>query len=184
MSLKAEIFVATSLDGYIARSDGGIDWLIEANTILPKGEDCGYHDFFEAVDLLVMGKNTFEVVSSFGKCPYGDKPVIVMTGTGVTVPDELRETVTTSSETPWELYNRLKSEMGEGPDRIYIDGGNTILRFLEDGLIDRMTITVIPIILGGGVPLFGPLEGDIRLSHISTKAYDFGFVQSTYEIIK
>ncbi len=176
---KSSVFIATSLDGFIARPDGNIDWLNQANTVVPDGEDCGYGDFFKAVDVLVMGRNTFEKVLAFNPWPYGDKRVIVLSRRGVVVPEELRKTVSTSAEAVELLVKRL---FFEGARCLYIDGGQTIQSFLKAGLISEITITVIPILLGTGKPLFGPLETDIKLKHVSTIAYPFGFVQSKYAV--
>ena len=179
MSARASVFVATSLDGFIARLDGSIDWLIQANAAVPRGEDCGYKAFMETVDALVMGRNTFEQVLTFGEWPYGDKKVIVLTRKGVAVPEAIRKTVSTSSEAPASLADRLSSA---GLQHLYIDGGQTIQSFLRAGLISELTITVIPILLGEGKPLFGSLRPDVYLSHLSTHAYPFGFVQSKYRV--
>jgi len=179
MSLVASVFIATSLDGFIARSGGELDWLEAANATVPEGEDCGYHAFMDSVDVLIMGRKTYEHVLSFGQWPYGDKPVIVLSTRNIGFPDRLAQTVSCSSESPGELHQRLSDD---GVQRIYVDGGHTIHRFLADGLIDDLTITVIPVILGGGISLFGNLEQSVSLRHITTTAYDFGFVQSTYEV--
>ena len=179
MSLRVSVFIATSLDGFIARADGAIDWLDEANAIVPEGEDCGYQAFMTTVDVLIMGRNTYEQVLSFGQWPYGDKPVIVLSRQNLQIPDKLAQTVSSSSESPKALYQRLSNE---GANRLYIDGGVTIQRFLADGLIDDITITLIPVILGSGKSLFGPLDRDISLTHVGTKTFDFGFVQLTYEV--
>ena len=174
----ASVYIATSLDGFIARENGDIDWLNDANKVVPKGEDCGFLAFMDSVDALVMGRKTFEQVLSFGQWPYGDKPVIVLSSNKVKIPDNLPQTVSWSSESPHELSDRLAME---GAKRIYIDGGITIQRFLSDGLVKDLTITVIPVILGRGISLFGDVDNDISLKHIATTAYDFGFIQSTYE---
>lgn len=179
MSVRASVFVATSLDGYIARLDGSIDWLVQANAAVPNGEDCGYKAFMETVDALVMGRNTFEQVLTFGEWPYGDKKVVVLTRKGVAVPEALRQTVSTSSEAPVSLAERLSSA---GLQHLYIDGGQTIQSFLRGGLIDELTITAIPILLGEGKPLFGSVRQDVHLAHVSTHAYPFGFVQSKYRV--
>ncbi len=180
MSLKASVFIATSLDGFIARSDGGLDWLDAANATVPEGEDCGYAAFSESVDAMIMGRNTYEKVLSFGQWPY-TKPVIVLSRNKMVIPEELRSTVSHSSESPQELCDRLSSE---GVKQLYIDGGITIQRFMAAGLVDDLTITLIPVILGEGIPLFGGLEQDIPLKHVSTTSYDFGFVQLVYEVVK
>ena len=180
MNLKKSVFIATSLDGFIARTDGELDWLDAANTIVPEGEDCGYHAFMASIDVLIMGRKTYEKVLSLGQWPYEHKPVIVLSRNSLVIPDRLPQTVSHSSESPTELCRRLSRE---GAKRLYIDGGLTIQRFLAAGLIDDITITMIPIILGSGIPLFDRSQQDIPLKHIATKTYDFGFVQLTYAVL-
>lgn len=179
MSITSSVFIATSLDGYIARADGSIDWLDRANTHVPEGEDCGYNDFMDSVDVLVMGRNTFEKVLSFDEWAYGSKPVVVLSRGQVSIPPSIAATVSASSEHPRALVERLASE---GATHLYIDGGLVIQSFLREGLIDNITITVIPVLLGSGRSLFGSLDRDIELTHIATKTYTFGFVQTTYRV--
>ncbi len=181
MSLKSSVFIATSLDGFIAREDGNLDWLDAANATVPAGEDCGYNAFMASIDVLVMGRGTYEKVLSFGQWSYANKSVIVLSSKTLEIPAELKNSVTHSSETPQELQARLSQE---GAKRLYIDGGITIQRFLAAGLIDDMTITLIPTVLGNGIPLFGRAENDILLKHVETKTYEFGFVQLTYQVAK
>jgi len=179
MALISSVFIATSLDGFIAGTGGELNWLDEANANVPEGEDCGYHPFMESVDVLIMGRKTCEQVLSSGKWPYGNKTVIVLSSHKIEIPDKLAQTVSHSSQSPKELCERLERE---GTKRLYIDGGVTIRRFLSEGLINYLTITVIPVILGSGIPLFGDLNKYIALKHIKTRTYDFGFVQLTYEV--
>ena len=179
MNRIASVYIATSLDGFIAREDGGIDWLNAANKSMPEGEDCGFYAFMSTVDALIMGRKTFEQVLSFDQWAYGDKPVIVLSSNKVKIPDNLSQTVSWSSESPQELSDRLAKK---GAKRLYIDGGITIQRFLSEGLVKDLTITVIPVLLGRGRSLSGDIKHDISLKHIATKAYDFGLVQSTYEV--
>lgn len=182
MSRISSVYIATSLDGFIARKNGNIEWLNEANKVVPEGEDCGFVSFMTSVDLIVMGRKTFETVLSFDcEWPYGETPVIVLSRSEVDIPERLSNGVSYSNESPSELTKRLEEE---GAKRLYIDGGTTIHSFLKENLIKDITITVIPTVLGDGIPLFGELENDIQLIHIETKIFDFGFVQSTYEINK
>ncbi len=106
MSIQASVFIATSLDGYIAREDGKLDWLYTANATVPEGEDCGYSDFMKTVDVLVMGRKTYEKVLSFGLWPYGGTSVIVLSSNKIEIPNELVQSVSCSSESPKELCKR------------------------------------------------------------------------------
>lgn len=179
MSIRASVFIATSVDGFIATPDGGIDWWTEAAAKLPAGEDCGYGAFMASVDALVMGRHTYEQVLTFDPWPYGEKPVTVLSSGPIDVPARLAQTVQASSETPAMLLQRL---VRTGVSHVYVDGGNAIQRFLAEGLIDQMTITTIPILLGEGRPLFSAVSGRHKLRLIGSMAYEFGFVQSTYAV--
>ena len=172
--MKASVFIATSLDGFIAREDGALDWLPAGG-----GEPHGYTEFMATVDALVIGRKTFETVLSFDQWPYGTKPVVVLSTTRskVTVPDGAVCEV--MAGTPHEIVSRLTQR---GMTHLYIDGGVTIQGFVEAGLIQRLIITRIPVLLGRGIPLFGPLSRDIRLGHVATRTYPSGLVQSEYVI--
>ena len=179
MSPKVSVFIATSLDGYIARENGDLDWLEVANANMPEEDDGGFAAFMQTVDALVMGRKSYEKVLSFGEWVYGDTPVIVMSSQPIAFPDGTPNTVTQSSETPAELCVRL---FRDGVKHIYVDGGNTIQRFLSAGLVDELTLTLIPILLGSGIPLFGSLKSDVKLSCLNTKRYDCGIVQMHYRV--
>lgn len=178
MSPKCSVFIATSLDGFIARRDGSIDWLMKANSLAKPGEDCGYKAFIATVDCLVMGRCSFESILSFPEWPYKNLPVVVLSSEPIEIPEHLKAKVSASSENPSELVRILAEK---GFNHLYIDGGITIQRFLDHGLIHELTITVIPVLLGTGRSLFGPLQQDISLKHIKTQSFDGGFVQIKYE---
>jgi dihydrofolate reductase len=176
--MRVSVFIATSLDGFIAREDGGIDWLPSDESF--DGEDHGYQEFIDSVDALVMGRNTYELVQSFGiDWPYGEKPVFVLTTRPLEIPENIADSVSVLSGSPAEIVQRLEEQ---GYQHLYVDGGATIQGFLREGLIQTLIITRIPVLLGGGIPLFGAIPHDIRLRHIETRQFDNGLVQSKYEI--
>lgn len=171
------VYIATSLDGFIAREDGGIDWLPrvgEAGT-----EDYGYHEFIDSVDAIVMGRNSYEMVLSFGAWPYGKKPVVVLSSRTVAIGQDIAGTVESINAPPHKVVQRLA---WRGWRHLYIDGGKTIQGFLREDLIHRLIITTVPILLGAGIPLFGPLSREIRLQHLETRPFANGLVQSHYDV--
>ena len=172
--MKASVFIATSLDGFIARSDGAIDWLPTE----VQDEDFGYGAFMSTVDVIVMGRNTFETCLGFPEWPYSGRRVVVLSRRGVDVPGHIAG-VEVMAGNPAALLREFEES---GATNAYVDGGLTIQSFLEAGQIDEMTINHIPILLGSGIPLFGPLTRDVHLEHLGTRAYDNGFVQSSYRV--
>ncbi len=177
MPIKVSVYIATSLDGFIARPKGDLDWLPQGSS---DNEDYGYSDFIDSIDTLVMGRKSFEKVLTFGGWPYDDKHVVVLSHGNPTVPDEIKKTVEVSNLPPVALVDYLAQA---GYKHLYIDGGVTVQSFLAAGLIQEMIITTIPILIGQGLPLFGPLEQDIKLRHLHTQSYDSGFVQTKYQVI-
>ena len=169
--MKASVFIATSLDGFIARADGGIDWLPTGDV-----EEHGYEAFIASVDALVIGRKTYETVLAFDAWPYGEKPVIVLS-TGTLSPAPPGAVVEHMAGPPADIVSQLASR---GVQHIYVDGGITIQRFLQAGLIQRLVVTRIPVLIGTGIPLFGPLSSDIVLTHVGTREYASGLVQSEY----
>jgi dihydrofolate reductase len=168
------VYIASSLDGFIATSDGGLDWLNEIPN--PDENDFGYADFMRGIDAIVMGRNTFETVMGFGFWPY-DKPVYVPSRTEISIPEELKGKVERVNGAPRALIDELE---GRGHENLYIDGGITIQRFLEEDMIDEMIITRVPVLLGDGIPLFGKLTQQLRFSHKETEVLNGFLVKSHY----
>jgi dihydrofolate reductase len=175
MTVKVSVYIATSLDGFIARTNGDIDWLEGGQS----GEDYGYTEFMSTVDHVVMGRNTYEKVLSFGGWHY-EKKVIVLTSREMIIPPELTDKVKTLSLSPAALLDELELR---GTRHIYLDGGVTIQRFLQEGLVDEITITTIPILIGEGLSLFGPLDRDEKLELLKSQSFNNGFVQNKYRVI-
>ncbi len=165
--MEASVYVATSLDGFIARENGDLDWLSGAD-IEGSGEDYGFHEFMDSVDILVMGRKTFEMVVSSGEWPYGNRQVVVLSSRPVQIPSDLAGTVELQSCSPTELVRQLSER---GAKHLYIDGGKTIQGFLNAGLIHQIIITKIPVLIGEGISLFGPVCKDIKLRHIETISF-------------
>jgi len=173
--VKASVFIAASLDGYIARANDDLDWLPADDEV----EEHGYEAFMASVDALVIGRRTFEKVLTFDAWPYGEKPVFVLS-TRELPPLPQGAVAERLSGEPAEILARLE---GRGLRHVYVDGGITIQRFLAAGLIQRLVITRIPVLLGSGIPLFGELEADIRLKPVATRQYSSGLVQSEYVVV-
>ena len=171
--MKASVFVGTSLDGFIARANGDFDFLPPGG-----GEPHGYDEFMATVDALVIGRNTFETVLAFDAWPYGEKPVFVLS-TRPLAPPRPGAMVERMSGPPADIVSQLAAR---GIRHIYVDGGITIQRFLQAGLIQRLIITRVPVLIGAGIPLFGALQRDIVLQHVATRQYASGLVQSEYVV--
>ncbi len=168
------IYVATSLDGYIATTEGGVGWLDE----IPKSEkmETGFADFMSGMDAIVMGRKTFETVLSFDSWPYA-KPVFVLSRRGVKVPKELKDKAEVVDADPKELTKQLGQK---GFHNLYIDGGVTIQGFLQENLIDEMTITRVPVLLGDGISLFGKLSRRQYFKHVKTEVINDMLAKSHY----
>lgn len=171
--MKVSVFVGTSLDGFIARANGSFDFLPAGG-----GEPHGYDEFMATVDALVIGRKTLEAVLKLPSWPYGKKPVFALS-THALAPVPLGAVVERMSGAPAEIVSQLSAR---GIRHIYVDGGITIQRFLRAGLIQRMTITRVPVLIGEGIPLFGELPHDITLEHIETRQYASGLVKSEYVV--
>jgi dihydrofolate reductase len=167
-------FIGTSVDGFIARPGGELDWLPPGG-----GEEHGYEAFMDSVDALVIGRKTYETVLSFDAWPYGEKPVFVLS-TRPLAPAPAGAVVEHLSGSPDQIVSQLE---GRGIGHAYVDGGITIQRFLRAGLIQRIVITRVPVLIGEGVPLFGVTGRDIPLKHVATRQYPSGLVQSEYLVV-
>lgn len=172
--MKLSVFCGVSVDGFLARNNGALDFLDAGGQ-----EPHGFEEFFASVDVLVIGRKTYEVVLGFGGWAYGKKPVVVLSTQSLDFSSIQGAVVEQTSGEPAEIVERLKAR---GFQHAYIDGGITIQRFLAAGLIDRMIVTRVPILIGEGIPLFGSLPHDILLSHAATRTYNGGLVQTEYEI--
>ncbi len=180
--VKVSVFIGTSLDGFIAREDGDIGWLDSANKKATPGEDFGFNSFLESVDLIVMGRKTFEQVITFNDWSYKDTKMIVLTSRDIEIPEKLKKTVTTSNTLS---SAQLIKELSDQPiNHIYVDGGTVIQDFLSTGLVDEITVTIVPILIGNGKPFSRLLPKDLYLQHLKTTVYDFGFVQNKYRVNK
>lgn len=173
------VYIATSLDGFVAREDNNLDWLMKQ----PQpdvDEDGGYNSFFSGMDGLVMGSGSFRTVASFGDWPY-TKPVVVMsqTMTDADIRDDLKDKVRITRKDPAALMEELEAE---GWARAYIDGGQVIQSFLRAGLIEDLILTQIPILLGRGKPLFGPLDQDVDLELLRSLTLSSGLLQVHYRV--
>jgi dihydrofolate reductase len=169
--MTASVFIGTSLDGFIARPNGEFDFLPPGG-----GEPHGYDEFMATVDALVIGRKTFETVLAFNEWPYGTKPVFVLS-THPLAPVPVGAVLERMSGPPAEIVSQLAAR---GFRHVYVDGGITIQRFLQAGLIQRLIITRVPVLIGSGIPLFGDVPHDIALKHVATRQYASGLVQSEY----
>jgi dihydrofolate reductase len=172
--MKLSVFCGVSVDGFLARPDHALDFLDAGGQ-----EPHGFEEFYGSVDVVVIGRKTFEVVLTFGKWPYGQKPVVVLSSRPLDFSSIKAGVVEQMSGEPAEIATQLKTR---GFKDAYIDGGITIQRFLAAGLIDRLVITRVPVLIGEGIPLFGPVPRDISLHHVATRCYGGGLVQSEYEL--
>jgi dihydrofolate reductase len=173
--MKASVFVGTSLDGFIARRNSDFDFLPEGG-----GEPHGYEEFMASVDVLVIGRNTYEKVMTFESWPYAGKRVVVLSSRRLDISSVRGEQIEVMNGSPREIIGRLEAT---GATHAYIDGGITVQGFLRDRLIQRLVITRVPVLIGEGIPLFGSLPHDIRLRHLQTTTYLSGLVKSEYEVL-
>jgi len=172
--MKTTVYVGTSLDGFIARKDGDIDWLVKYQN---KEVHESYNEFINRIDAMVIGRGTYEKVLSFPEWPY-EKKVFVLSTSLKQIPGTLNEKATLVAMKPAALLNYLSDK---GFSNIYIDGGKVIQSFLREDLVDELIITKVPELIGTGIPLFGYLDNDLRFEHIKTNIYSDGLVKSQYK---
>ncbi len=172
--MKASVYIGTSVDGFIARANGDLDWLPA------DPEPHGYDEFIASVDAIVIGRKTFETVLGFDSWPYGDKRVVVLSSSPIDFSGIVGGVVEQMGGEPADVVAQLAAI---GVQHAYIDGGITIQRFLRDGLIQRLIITRVPVLIGDGIPLFGALPHDVHLRHVATRHYPSGLVQTEYEVV-
>ncbi len=177
--ITGHVFIATSLDGFIARPDGDIGWLLERDD---PAEDHGYTDFIADKDAIVMGRGSYEKIVTMGEWAY-DRPVLVLSRqlAGKPVPEPLQGKVRFSDATPADALAQLEAE---GAQRVYVDGGQLVQAFLREGLIADMVITTVPVLIGTGRPLFGALPRDVSLVLESSRHFPSGLVQSSYRVLR
>ena len=178
-----KVFIATSLDGMISRPDGDISWLTDPppNADHVPGEagshsPPGYDEFIAGVDHLVMGRGTYEKVLAFGFWPYDKLDVLILS---ITLPRGAASNVTAVNS----LEEATTTLATNGATGVYVDGGQVIQTFLTHDLIDELTISTAPVLIGSGLPLFGTLARDIRLTHEGTSTSDSGMTSSRYSVI-
>ncbi len=172
--MKLSVFCGVSVDGFLARLNHALDFLHTGE----QGPH-GFEEFYSSVDVVVLGRKTFEVVLTFGKWFYGKKPVVVLSSHPLDFSSVRGGVVEQMSGEPADIADQLEVR---GFKHAYVDGGITIQRFLGAGLIDRLVITRVPVLIGAGIPLFGPVPRDIGLRHVATRCYNGGLVQSEYEV--
>jgi dihydrofolate reductase len=173
----ASVFVGASVDGFIARPNGELDWLPH------DAEPHGYEEFIASVDTVVIGRKTFDTVMTFDSWPYAaGKRVVVLSSQALDLSAARARggTVEQMAGPPSEIVSRLEAS---GARHLYVDGGITIQGFLRAGLIQRLVVTRVPVLIGQGIPLFGSLLRDVPLRHVATRHFPSGLVQSEYRVI-
>jgi dihydrofolate reductase len=174
-SFTASVFIGTSVDGFIARADGDLGWLISRGEAAGGGDGYGYPEFMSSVDTVVLGRATYEAVTASGWWQYDGKHVAVISSR---LPADTDPRITVYRD----LDQLIAGLADRGTKSVYVDGGQTIQTFLRAGLVQQITITQVPVLIGSGLPLFGPLDADISLTHLSTKVLKAGLVQTTYSV--
>ena len=181
MDMRCSVFIAASIDGFIARPNGDIEWLHRPEYETAELNGVTYERFIATVDALVMGRKTLEKILSFPEWPYEGTPVITLSHQPLQIPAHLEGKVEVMAGDVTSLVATLAER---GMKHLYIDGGQTIQAFLEAGLVNELIITRIPVLLGQGIPLFSQIGRQLELRHIGTHESDNGFVQSRYQVMQ
>ena len=171
--MPATAYVGVSLDGFLARPDGTIDWLPAP------GPELGFAEFMAGIDDVVMGRRTWEFVAAADPWYYGDTPVVVLSSRPIARHAHTRSGVRHVAGDPAQVVATLAAD---GLANLHVDGGVTVQRFLRAGLIHLLVITTVSVLIGQGRPLFGPLDLDVHLTHVRTRSFDNGMVQSEYTV--
>jgi dihydrofolate reductase len=173
---RAVLYAAASLDGLVARCDHSLDWL----PMPTAGQDYGYAEFIAGVDTLVMGRKTWDVTRGLGAWPYGGKRVLVMSRTRRGSGDGPVDFVDEPG-----LLGELRRLRGQtGPDVWLVGGGESLRPLFAAGLVDVIILTLVPVLLGEGLPLFLPHAGEAKWRHRATRTFPDGLVQLTYDVVR
>jgi len=179
MKSKNSVYIGVSIDGYIADRNGGLEWLDAIPN--PNQDTMGYVEFTSRIDALVMGRTTFETVCSFDiEWPY-QKPVFVLSRTLTEIPKKYADKVFLVNGSLTEVLEHIHNK---GFYRLYIDGGSVVQSFLREDLIDEMIISTLPVLLGGGTPLFSDLPSHLNFECVKSTVYLDQIVQNHYQRIR
>ena len=178
--MPCSVFVGISVDGFLARLNGSLDFL-DAGGNTPHG----FEEFYASIDAVVIGRTTFEWVLSYCQShqgwPYGKKRVAALSSRPLDFSSLGKVQIEQMSGEPADIVAKLSAS---GAQHLYIDGGVTIQRFLRAGQIDRLIVTRVPVLIGQGIPLFGALPADVLLRHVATRTWETGLVQSEYAVLR
>lgn len=179
-SFTGSVFLGMSVDGFIARLDHDLSWLTGDADVggAPddgEGGDFGFAEFVSGIDALVMGRSTYDVIAPMAEWPYQGRPVHVLSSS-------LAEGADARIVVHRSFDEAVQALTDAGYRRVYVDGGRTVHQFLTAGLVDELTLSRVPVLIGTGHTPFGEFPADIPLEHVRTQAFSGGMVQSTYRV--
>lgn len=179
MKNKNIVYIAKSIDGYIAGVNGELEWL---NSIPnPENNDMGFVSLMEKIDAIVMGRTTFETVCNFGgEWPYS-KQLFVLSNSLPQIPEPFKDKATLLKGSLQDILTIIHKK---GYHVLYVDGGKTVQNFFKEDLIDELIISTLPILLGNGIPLFDTIANSLKFNHLKTEVFLNQIVQSHYERTK